>query len=245
VGIKNFIGTSGYYYEHWKGVFYPEGLASHEFLKYYLQFFDSLELNSTFYHIPKASTITKWQKDLPEGFALSIKANRVMTHIKRLKNIGEDLKKFMAITAPLKEKLGVILFQLPPSLKMDIALLNEFALLLKGYDSKFSIEFRHSSWVTDEVYKILQENNIAFCISDGPGYPYAEILTADFAYIRLHGHEALYSSSYSGSALKGYAEKINKFNAVQVPCYVYFNNDFGGFAVQNALTLKKFLKNYR
>ena len=207
-----------------------------------MKYFNTLELNSTFYHIPKETTIRKWNNNLPDDFVLSIKANRNMTHIKRLKNIEIDLKGFVALISPLKKKLGVTLFQLPPSLKKDIILLKEFSYLLKNYRYKFAIEFKHKSWLDSDIYEILKENNIAFCISDGSESPYVEIVTANFAYIRLHGHEMLYASKYSNSALKEYKEKINKFNKSKISCYVYFNNDFGGFAIENAMTLRKFLE---
>jgi uncharacterized protein YecE (DUF72 family) len=241
--IKNFIGTSGYYYFHWKGIFYPEDLSSTKFLKYYTQYFDTLELNSTFYHIPKESTIKQWKNNVPEKFIISIKANKNITHIKRLKNAETEINEFMRKIALLQEKLGVILFQLPPSLKKDLTILKDFINLLNTGKMKFAIEFRHDSWLDDSVYEVLKEKNIAFCISDSPYYPFAEEITADFTYIRFHGHESLYASNYSNADLKSYAEKIKKWNGKGISSFCYFNNDFGGFAVKNALYLRELVKN--
>jgi uncharacterized protein YecE (DUF72 family) len=241
--IKNFIGTSGYYYFHWKGIFYPEDLSSTKFLKYYIQYFDTLELNSTFYHIPKESTIKQWKNNVPEKFIISIKANKNITHIKRLKNAETEINEFMRKIALLQKKLGVILFQLPPSLKKDLTILKDFINLLNTGKMKFAIEFRHDSWLDDSVYEVLKEKNIAFCISDSPYYPFAEEITADFTYIRFHGHESLYASNYSNADLKSYAEKIKKWNGKGISSFCYFNNDFGGFAVKNALYLRELVKN--
>ena len=241
--IKNFIGTSGYYYFHWKGIFYPEGLPSTKFLTYYIHYFDTLELNSTFYHIPKETTIKQWKNNLPEDFIMSVKANKNITHIRRLKNAETEINEFLRKIALLQEKLGVILFQLPPSLKKDLTILKDFTNLLNIEKMKFAIEFRHDSWLDDNVYEVLKEKNIAFCISDSAYYPFAEEITADFTYIRFHGHESLYASNYSNADLKSYAEKIKKWNEKGISSFCYFNNDFGGFAVKNALHLKELVKN--
>lgn len=239
--IKNYIGTSGYGYSHWKGVFYPEELPYREFFSYYTKFFDTVELNNTFYHIPRESTIEKWDKGSPENFIFSIKANKSITHIKRLKNAENSLKLFESRIAALQEKIGVILFQLPPSFKKDLSLLKDFLTMLNP-KWKYTFEFRHKSWFTDETYSILKEKNIALCISDTPRYPYEEVITANYTYIRLHGHTVLYASDYSNEALGEYAEKIRKWNEKGITAYVYFDNDYYGYAVKNALYLKKILE---
>ena len=239
--IKNYIGTSGYGYSHWKGIFYPEKLPYREFFSYYTEFFDTVELNNTFYHTPRESSIEKWYKSSPPHFIFSIKANKSITHIKRLKNAENSLKLFEGRIASLKEKIGVILFQLPPSFKKDIAVLKDFLAML-DLKWKYTFEFRHKSWFTDETYSLLKEKNVALCISDTPRYPYDETITANYTYIRLHGHKVLYASNYSNEVLQKYAEKIKKWNEKGITAYVYFDNDYYGYAVKNALYLKKILE---
>jgi uncharacterized protein YecE (DUF72 family) len=238
--MRNFIGTSGFSYAHWKGVFYPEGLAQRKWLEFYSQTFNTVELNSTFYHLPKESTIENWVKRTPKGFTFSVKASKFITHIKRLKDVGENVKLFMKHILLFKDKLGVILFQLPPSMKKDTELLKEFLSLLEQ-NKRYTIEFRNESWFSKDVYNILEENNVAFCISDTPRYPYAEVITANFSYIRLHGHTELYASNYTEEQLKHYAGLIKKLNKTNIPVYLYFDNDFEGYAVKNALQIIKML----
>ncbi len=239
--VKNFIGTSGFSYSHWKGVFYPENLPGSKFLSFYAEKFDTVELNNTFYHTPHDSTIEKWVSQTPKGFVFSVKASKFITHVKRLKDAEESVGKFLEKAALFGEKLGVILFQLPPSLKKDLPLLKEFVSHLQE-GRRYTFEFRHKSWLSDDVYSLLAEKNIAFCISDTPRYPYAEVITADFSYVRLHGHTVLYASEYSKEQLVHYAELIKTNNEKGISFYVYFDNDFGGYAVKNATELKELLK---
>ncbi len=239
--IKNFIGTSGFSYSHWKGIFYPEDLSSSKFLEFYAKNFDTVEMNSTFYHIPRDSTIRNWTKKTPENFVFSVKASKFITHIKRLKEAEESVEKFLQKAELFGNKLGVILFQLPPSLKKDTVLLSEFIGTLDK-NKKYAFEFRHKTWLSDDVYEILKKNNIAFCISDTPRYPYAEVITADFSYVRLHGHTKLYASEYTKEQLKHYAKLVSENNKKGISFYVYFDNDFYGYAVKNALELKNLIQ---
>ncbi len=238
---KSYIGTSGFSYGHWRGIFYPEDLKSKDFLSFYAQHFDTVEMNNTFYHTPRDSSIKKWVSETPQNFVFSIKASKFITHIKRLKDVEDSLRLFLQKAELFDDKLGVVLFQLPPSLKADIPLLGDFlSLLPKG--RRFTVEFRHKSWLDDKIFTLLSDYNVAFCISDTPRYPYAEVVTANFSYIRLHGHEVLYASSYSNEQLMHYAEFIRMWNKKGVQFFVYFDNDFYGYAVKNALKLKEILK---
>ena len=239
--VKNYIGTSGLSYEHWKGVFYPEDLKLKDFLSFYTRYFDTVEMNNTFYHTPRDTSIEKWMSETSQNFVFSIKASRFITHIKRLKDVEDSLELFLQKAELFGDKLGAILFQLPPSLRADVSLLRDFLLLLPK-EKHFTIEFRHKSWLSDEVFTLLSDYNIAFCISDTPRYPYAEVVTADFSYIRLHGHEVLYASSYSDEQLNHYAKFIKKWNKKGIEFFVYFDNDFYGYAVKNALKLKEILR---
>jgi uncharacterized protein YecE (DUF72 family) len=239
--VKNFIGTSGFSYSHWRSIFYPETLKSADFLRFYSGYFNTVEMNSTFYHTPRDSTIEKWVRTTPENFVFSVKASKFITHVKRLKDTRDSLSLFLQKAELFGKKLGVILFQLPPSLKKDLVLLKNFLDLLPK-DKLFAMEFRHKSWLDEEVYSLLKDYNVAFCISDTPRYPYAEVITANFSYVRLHGHEILYASSYTEEQLSYYADLIKRWNKNGVGFFVYFDNDFYGNAVKNALELKKLIE---
>ncbi len=233
------IGTSGWNYPHWRGVFYPKGLPTRKWLSYYATFFDTVEVNATFYGTPKEATLCRWYEETPPGFLFALKASRFITHVRRLRNVKEPLERFYRIISPLKEKIGPLLFQLPPSLQYDRELLRDFLDLL---DLRFrtTIEIRHRSFHNEEFLELLAARNIALCLSDTAGrYPsLLEALTADFVYIRLHGSRTLYRSCYTEAELSSWAEKIRRY---QRPAYVYFDNDSLGWAVPNALRLKELL----
>lgn len=232
------IGTSGWTYGHWKGIFYPEDQPKARWLEYYAREFDTVELNATFYRLPNKTTFEKWFKRTPEGFLWSLKASRYITHVKRLKDVREPLDRFYHSASRLGSKLGPLLFQLPPSLTYDAHLMESF---LARLDPSFrhAVEIRHSSWLTSEFFTQLQHKNTAFCISDTAGrYPYQEEITADFVYIRLHGSRKLYASEYTKEELEIWAKKIQDWGR---ETFVYFDNDFGGYAVRNAKMLKKLL----
>lgn len=232
------IGTSGWNYDHWKGVFYPETCKKNKWLEFYANTFSTLEVNATFYRHMKQSTFEKWRRTTPDGFLWSVKANRFITHIRRLQEVADALEKFFGSVSALKEKLGVVLFQLPPSLVFDRAVFDSFcALLPEGH--RYSLEARHESWTSDEALALMGKNNIAWCISDTAGrYPYREAVTADFTYIRLHGSRRLYASAYTPDELASWAAKIRAFNR---DTYVYFDNDFMGYAPKNASELRELL----
>ncbi|BAL81205.1 DUF72 domain-containing protein [Caldisericum exile] len=238
--MGNYIGTSGYYYPGWIGEFYPEGISSKDFLEYYERFFDTVELNSTFYHMPRKSTMRSLKRKLRDDFLVSVKLNRAITHIRRLKEVKDLLDMFFESVFELEKNLGVVLVQLPPSLKRNDELLVSFIETLPK-DIKFAIEFRHKTWLDKQIYKILRENNIAFVATHGDNYPFLKIETAHFTYIRLHGPKELYASSYSNSELKDWANYIKSLNQKGLNTFLYFNNDFYCYAVKNALTLKKLL----
>jgi uncharacterized protein YecE (DUF72 family) len=232
---KFYIGTSGWQYWHWKGVFYPENISSKDFFDFYANYFNTTEINATFYRDVRENTFIKWYKNSPKNFVFSVKLNRAITHFRRLKVDKITLEIYLKKISLLREKLGVILIQLPPSLKFDRQIFEEFINILEK-DFRYAIEVRNKSFICDDFFEILKKNNIAFCIADSAGrYPYYEKITADFIYIRLHGHEKLYSSSYSDKELIDYANKIKRWNKTT---FVYFDNDFSGYAVSNALTLK-------
>ncbi len=236
--LKFFIGCSGWNYKHWRELFYPKDLPQSRWLQYYASVFDTVEINATFYRQFNATTYSNWYHKVPEGFCYSIKMSKYVTHIKRLLNTDDEVTKFLTSASLLKEKSGVILIQLPPSLKFDAALLDDFCKLLPG-NYRFAIEARHSSWLGDSSFDLLKRYNIAWCISDTAGrYPYFEAVTADFIYIRLHGSTTLYASDYSDSELEQWAYKILTWAKTT---FCYFDNDYNAYAVYNAMKLKKLL----
>jgi uncharacterized protein YecE (DUF72 family) len=230
------VGTSGWQYNHWKGVFYPAGLKSEDRLQFYAQHLNTLELNVTFYRRVAQSTFQKWYDTVPPHFLFSVKMSRFITHIKRLNVDEESMGRFMDDVGVLKRKLGVILIQLPPSLKFDRALMEDFFNLLDR-SHKYTVEARSDTFVNDQCFSLLESHKIAWCIADSGGrYPYSEAITAPFLYLRFHGRN--YSSDYSDLELQELASKIRGWAR---ETYVYFDNDVSGYAVKNAMTLASML----
>lgn len=241
---KIFIGSSGWSYGHWVGNFYPASLAKNQWLSYYSKYFNTVELNMSFYRYPYIGMIENWRNKLPENFKMTFKAHRQITHIQHFKNI-QTLKRFYEMTDGMKEKIGCILFQAPPSFEMNKKNFNILELFLAETDTKRynAIEFRHPSWWHHETAYLLRKYNTAFCTVSGLDMPKKHIITADFAYCRFHGPGVPYSSEYTEKQLRNYADVIKKWvseNKVK-EVYCYFNNDFQGFAVKNAMFLKKIL----
>jgi uncharacterized protein YecE (DUF72 family) len=241
-----YIGTSGWIYGDWDGIFYPENLQSKDKLQYFSSHFNTTEINYSFYHLPRPKTYENWYDQTPKNFVFAVKTSRYITHIKRLIDVKDAWKQFLKNTLHLKEKLGPVLFQFPPSFKVsdeNIKRLKELLKLISKKKIRFAFEFRHKSWCDEVVYDILKRFNIAWVIADSPNYPKAEAITADFAYIRMHGSTALFSSKYTNEELKTLAQKIRLWLKRGIDVYVYFNNDFHGFAVQNAKELLELLAN--
>lgn len=232
------IGTSGWSYSHWKGIFYPPHIIESKWLDFYSDHFDTVEVNATFYRLPNPKTFDNWYQKTPDNFIWAVKGSKFITHTKRLKESKEPLIRLYSAVERLKEKLGVILFQLPPNLSFDRELFLPFCENL-DHTQQHALEIRHQSWIDTHVFEILKEHNIAFCLSDTAGrYPYHEVITADFLYVRLHGSKKLYASEYSEDELQGWAKKIRNWN---MPAHIYFDNDAKGFAIKNAKRLKEIL----
>lgn len=241
--IKKHIGCSGYYYNHWKNIFYPEGLAKNKWLPYYAQYFNTVEINSSFYHLPLDSSLNNWYNITPANFTFTLKGYRFITHMKKL-NVDAELTELVNVFQRkaylLKDKLACILWQLPGSVKADTNKLETFCRIL-DISIPQVFEFRHTSWFTPETLEILKNNNCTLCILSAPGN-LPEILetTSNVAYIRFHGINGWYNDNYSNEQLDKWAEKIRSLQAEQL--YAYFNNDFNGFAVNNGLYLSKQLE---
>jgi uncharacterized protein YecE (DUF72 family) len=236
------IGTSGFSYDHWRGAFYPEGLAKSKWFSYYCERFSTVELNVTFYRLPKEDAFKRWHSETPDGFKFALKGSRFITHIKRLKDPTEPLKMFMERARVLREKLAVILWQLPPNFKKDTERLKGFLKALKKYRRRNAFEFRHESWLDDGVIALLMEENACMCMADWPPFIDELPVTADFVYIRRHGKGGNYDTLYSTDELKKDARRIREHLKAKRDVFIYFNNDAMGYAARNALELKERLK---
>lgn len=237
---KLFIGTSGWNYPHWQGVFYPDDLNQAKWLQYYTKFFNCVELNVTFYRSVRKETFQNWYKKTPKGFCFVAKGPRFITHIKRLKEPKESLKIFIESAKGLKEKLACILWQLPPSYKKDISRLETFLKLVKKTRIRQAFEFRNESWFGDQTYSLIKDYNACLCIAHSGEFPCVKEITSDFLYLRFHGGELLYGSNYSDKELKEWANFAKHSKCRDI--FAFFNNDAYGYAVKNALKFRGLLE---
>jgi len=247
VKARCFVGTSGWNYEHWSGgVFYPAGLKRPDWFRHYCRHFRSVEINNSFYRLPEKSVFQKWHDASPDDFTFAVKASRFITHMKKLAQPGDHIPLFLENAAGLGEKLGILLFQLPPYWKFNPDRLSAFSCfiarqnILPGLRS--ALEIRHRSWYCEPCFELLKEYNISLALTDWPEMPVAGPLTADFVFIRRHGPESLYASEYPASFLKREARQIHVWLAEGKEVFIYFNNDAFGYAVKNALTLREYLE---
>lgn len=241
---KLYVGTSGWSYNHWRGRFYPENLPQTGWLSYYAQHFDTVEINSSFYHLPKPSVFENWTRKTPDNFIFVVKVSRYITHIKRLKDSLEPFKLLLEAAKKLGNKLGPFLFQFPPRMRKDTERLSSFLESLSvnfGASYKYAFEFRDESWFCDDIYDVLSNYECAIIISSSPYFPYHEVVTGNFCYIRMHGGTELYSSNYSENELRKFALMIKKNLGRGIDTYVYFNNDANAYAVYNAKTLVRLI----
>ncbi|MCO6149655.1 DUF72 domain-containing protein [Flavobacterium sp. NRK1] len=238
---KLYIGTSGWQYKHWRGTFYPDDIKVKDHFDYYLKHFNTVEVNASFYRIPTKETFAKWHDNVGDDFIYVIKANRYITHYNKLKDTGETLDNFLSNASELKEKLGPILFQLPPGWEVDTERLENFLNILPK-DFRYVFEFRNNTWYNAEVDALLKKYNCAFCIYQLGGHLSPIKITADFVYIRLHGPKGKYKGSYTDETLNKWADNCREWLGNNNDVYVYFDNDEKGYAAFNALRLKQLLK---
>lgn len=238
------IGTSGFSYPHWgKGVFYPRHLKPHDWLAYYSHYFDTVEINSSFYRLPTEETLNRWRDVTPADFTFAVKGSRSLTHLKRLKHSEASVSKFLERFSILNRKLGPILWQLPPFLPLSLEHLDNFLSFVRNLIpvAQVVLEVRHPSWLVEEVFALLSEAKVALCLSDWSQLRVTEPLTADFVYVRRHGITSLYDSCYPPESLHVDMKRILAWIEAGFDVYVYFNNDAWGYAVQNALQLKQLI----
>jgi len=232
-----YTGTSGWTYRHWRGPFYPKALPERDWLAHYATRLPSVEINASFYHLPREAMLARWREVTPAGFVFAIKAWRALTHRRRLLDCAEPLSTFLDRAALLGEKRGPILFQLPPRFPAEPERLKAFADLLPA-DGRFAFEFRDPSWHRDAVYAALAERNLAFCAFELAEKRSPRIVTADFVYVRLHGRKARYRGAYDEAALADWAEWLSRQYLDGRDVYTYFDNtDEGDFALRNAARL--------
>jgi len=238
---KIHIGTSGWLYKHWIRKFYAEGSNAKQQFQFYTKHFDTVEINNSFYKLPPRSVFEDWYENSPKKFLYAVKANRFITHMRKLTQPQEPITRLFGSILALKEKLGPILFQLPPKWKVNVTRFKEFLEALpKGY--RYAFEFRNQTWYHEEVYELLQKHNCAFCIYQLAGHMSPIKLTADFVYLRLHGPtEFKYQGSYSNNELEKWAKRCIEWLAEKKEVYVYLDNDQEAYAAFNALTLKRLI----
>jgi uncharacterized protein YecE (DUF72 family) len=232
-----FIGTSGWNYDHWKGRFYPEDLPSSRWLEYYAKHFSTVEINFSFYRWPEREQFEKWAGQTPDDFIFAVKASQYLTHRKKLKDAAEPVERTITHARGLGDKLGPVLFQLPPHWKVNLQRLRDFLALLPR-DARYAMEFRDPSWLVDEVFAVLEESGVANCIMAAPGLPRVMKVTAPFSYIRMHSGGEETEGKFDDMQLEWWAEQVQEMLKT-VDVYVYFNNDYKGFALENALRLRE------
>jgi uncharacterized protein YecE (DUF72 family) len=228
-----YCGTSGWIYQHWRGVFYPEGLGQAKWLQYYAGRFDTVEINNSFYRLPEKSTFGRWRDESPPGFTFSVKASRFLTHMKKLKDPEDPLRRVLENSEGLGPKRGPILYQLPPNWHANLDRLERFlAILPAGVRHVF--EFRDDTWQREDVWSLLERYSAGYCIMDSPGLPLHIRSTADFSYIRMH--YGLDNGDYGRRQLIWWSNTVKKL-LEHGDVYIYFNNDQSGCAVKDALAL--------
>lgn len=231
------IGTSGWHYKHWRGLFYPAGMKQQDYLAYYLRYFRTVEINNSFYRLPSYETFANWRQRVPDGFVFAVKASRYITHMKKLKDPQQSFGNFIDQVAALKEKLGPILFQLPPRWHCDPERLRLFLEALPP-GLRYTFEFRDHSWYQQAIYELLCRHQAAFCIYDLEQHQSPVVVTAPFVYVRLHGPEGRYNGSYSDQALADWAAAARSWQQEGRQVFIYFDNDIGGHAVVDAQRLQ-------
>jgi uncharacterized protein YecE (DUF72 family) len=234
------IGTSGWHYRHWVGPFYPPGTPASRYLRFYIDHFAAAEINGSFYRMPSDKTLAAWRDAVPDGFRFAAKASRFITHAKKLALPISLYGGFFDGIGTLGDKLGPILFQLPPRWRVNRERLAAFLEALPDR-YRYAFEFREPSWLVPEIYALLEKHRAALCLYHIAGFRSPIEVTCDFVYVRLHGPGAKYQGSYSGPALKAWAARIRDWSADGKDVWCFFDNDQNGYAAKDALRLKKML----
>ncbi|MEA2667664.1 MAG: hypothetical protein QOJ33_598 [Chloroflexota bacterium] len=232
------IGCSGWWYPHWKRLFYPEKLPAREQFAFYARHFNTVELNNSFYRQPTQERFIAWGEQAPPGFLFAVKGSRYITHIKRLVVGSKSIELVVDAARGLGDKLGPILFQLQSNFKLDLQRLERFVAVLPT-DFRFTLEFRHDSWLVPAVFEVLRAHRIALCIPDHPKMPKSLEITSGFTYIRMHLPPS--GLGYGEQALRPWADRVLEWRGHKLDVFVYFNNDMEGHAIKDAQTLTSLL----
>jgi uncharacterized protein YecE (DUF72 family) len=238
MGIR--IGCSGWQYRHWRGNFYPDDLPQKRWLEHYARVFDTVEINNSFYRLPEEATFASWAARVPAPFTFAVKASRFLTHMKKLKDPEEPVQRFFSRARALGPHLGPVLYQLPPGFKLDRARLEHFLQVIPR-GPRHVVEFRDPTWYVDDVYALLGRHGVALCLHDMPGSATERVRVGRFVYVRFHGAQGRYDGSYPDDRLARWAGWLEEQAAAGADVYAYFNNDMGGHAPRNALTLRRML----
>jgi len=235
------IGTSGWVYKHWMGIFYPNRMSGDERLSFYARHFDTVEINFSFYRLPERSVFEHWRTQVPDEFLFAVKGSRYLTHMKKLTHPEEPLQRLMDRAFGLGEKLGPILFQFPRTWKANVERLDAFLGALEPYrDQRFAFEFRETSWLQDTVFTTLQKAGASLCLPVHPNMPLDVRLTTDWTYVRFHA--GTHGIGFTEDELRPWASRITELSAQGVDCYAYFNNDPEGHALEDARRLREMVK---
>jgi uncharacterized protein YecE (DUF72 family) len=231
--MKFWIGTSGFQYAEWKGNFYPEDLPTAKMLPFYAERFSTTEINYTFHRIPAPKTIDNWKAQTPEKFRFALKAPQKITHWSKLRDCADTLEYFCKVVTGLGERLGPVLFQLPPTFKKDADVLSSF--LREFPEMRAAFEFRHESWFDEEIFDLLKSRNVALCIADTDTIATPRKITADYGYLRLRRED------YSDADVKGWSEFVRDQNANWKDAFVYFKHEESGIGPKLAQQMIEFL----
>ena len=231
------IGCSGWMYREWRGIFYPDGLPQKRWFERYAQEFETVEINASFYRMPLASTFEKWREKAPPAFHYAVKVNRFITHMKKLCDCRNEIERFIELVRPLGDKLGPLLYQLPPSLHEDRQRLETFLGWLPN-DLRHVVEFRHRSWYDEEILALLDRHGVGFVVHDLKGLNSPAWASGRTAYVRFHGSGGKYRGRYSNEALSHWTNWCIDQAKLGRTVWCYFNNDIGGHAIKDARTLK-------
>jgi uncharacterized protein YecE (DUF72 family) len=230
------VGCSGWQYRHWRGDFYPQGLAAARWLDHYTSVFDTVELNNSFYRLPEYETFERWRERTPQEFLFAVKASRFLTHLKKLKDPEEPLARFFEHAAGLGPKLGPVLYQLPPRWPLDLPRLDHFLSVLPP--GRHVIEFREPSWYASEALERLEQAGVTLCLHDMPGSATPRVRVGPAVYVRFHG-TTRYGGAYGDDDLDGWAEWLRAEHDAGHDVFAYFNNDIGGHAPRDARRLRQ------
>ena len=235
------VGCSGWEYKHWRGDFYPADIPKSRWFEHYAAQFDTVEVNNSFYRLPEKETFARWGERAPRDFVYAVKASRFLTHMKKLKDPEEPVERLFTRMRALRPHLGPVLYQLPPNLKLDRERLEHFLQTIPKEVPQV-VEFRDASWYSDDVSRLLEKYRVSRCVHDMKGSATGQERVGPIAYVRFHGATGTYTGDYPPDRLRRWAEWLNGEREKGIDIYAYFNNDVGGHAPRNAVTLRRFLE---